>query len=119
MAITEAQYRRYKINSLYHFARVENVPSIRERGLLSHNAVTRKKPAWVVKNISDSEVQNLREDRLISVCPLHDYVLLYFTPKNAMPRRRQSIQNEIVILCLDRDLLVQAETVFTNDNAAG
>ncbi len=35
----------------------------------------------VVKNISDPKVQKLREDRLISVRPLHDYVLLYFIKK--------------------------------------
>lgn len=68
MAITEVEYRRYKINFLYHFTHVENVSSIRERGLLSYNAV--QEAGLVVKNISDPKVQKLREDRLISDRPL-------------------------------------------------
>ena len=62
---------------------MENVSSIWERGLLSHNAV--QEAGLVVKN---------------------------------MLWCRQSIQNEIVILYLDRDLLVQSRTIFTDDNAA-
>ena len=51
--------------------------------------------------------------------PLHDYVCLYFNPKNPMLSKRRDHQDDIVILCLDRQLLEQSSTFFTDGNAAG
>ena len=38
MQLPDAEYSRYGIDFLYHFTHVDNMPSIREHGLLSHNA---------------------------------------------------------------------------------
>lgn len=70
-------------------------------------------------DLSDPEVQGRRADRRLDGRPLHDYVCLYFNPKNPMLSKRRDHQDDIVILCLDRQLLEQSSTFFTDGNAAG
>lgn len=116
MPLTDAEYSRYGIDFLYHFTHVDNMPSIREHGLLSHNAA--QQAGAVSVDISDPDVQELRGDKSAFDRPLHDYVPLYFNPKNPMLYRRRNIQNDLVILLFDRALLVQDGVIFTDGNAA-
>ena len=92
------------------------MPSIREHGLLSHNAA--QQAGLVSADISDPNVQERRADKSVFGRPLHDYVPLYFNPKNPMLYVRREIQDDLVILFFDRELLVQDGVVFTDGNAA-
>lgn len=53
MPITDAKYRRHKIKFLYHLTHVDNMRSILEHGLLSHNEPHAK--VLVKKDLSDPE----------------------------------------------------------------
>ena len=117
MQLPDAEYSRYGIDFLYHFTHVDNMPSIREHGLLSHNAA--QQAGLVSADISDPNVQERRRNiSLLGGQPLHDYVPLYFNPRNPMLYVRRGIQDHLVILFFDRELLVQDGVVFTDGNAA-
>ena len=55
VGITDAEYDRYGIDYLYHFTHMDNMPSMLEHGLLSHNEAHAKDV--VEYDMSDSEVQ--------------------------------------------------------------
>lgn len=114
--ITDAEYHQYGIEFLYHLTHVDNMPSILKHGLLSHNDAH---ATGLVKDLSDPGVQDRRADRRLDDRPLHAYVCLYFNPRNPMLSRRRVHQDDIVILYLDRQLLEQSSTFFTDGNAAG
>ena len=117
MQLPDTEYSRYGIDFLYHFTHVDNMPSIREHGLLSHNAA--QQAGLVSADISDPNVQERRRNiSLLGGRPLRDYVPLYFNPKNPMLYVRREIQDHLVILFFDRELLVQDGVVFTDGNAA-
>lgn len=115
--ITDAEYRRYGIDFLYHLTHVDNMPSILEHGLLSHSDAHAR--GLVMEDLSDPDVQDRRADRRLDDRPLHDYVCLYFNPRNPMLFKRRVRQDDLVILCLDPQLLEQSSTFFTDGNAAG
>lgn len=112
----DAACDRYGIDYLYHFTHLANMPSIREHDLLPHDEAHRHR--LVVEDISDKEVQDRRADRKAFGRPLHAYVPLYFNPRNPMLYVRKAVQNDIVILCLDRKLLARDGAVFSDGNAA-
>ena len=115
--ITDADYRRYGIDFLYHLTHVDNMPSILDHGLLSHNDAHAR--GLMMEDLSDPGVQDRRADLRLDDRPLHDYVCLYFNPRNPMLFKRRVHQDDIVILCLDRQLLEQSWAFFTDGNAAG
>ncbi len=94
---------------------INNLPSILQHGLLSHNEAHRLS---LVTDISDSTVQSLRSNRKIDNIELHDYVPLYFSPRNPMLYVRREIQHQIVILGVDPCLLFESTTIFSDGNAA-
>lgn len=106
------------IDYLYHMTYIDNLASIIKNGLLSHNEAYRQ--GLIKADISDSNVQDIRAGT-IDPCynrSLHEYVPLYFSPRNPMLYRRREIQEDIVILGLDPQLLSEPNIVFTNGNAA-
>lgn len=110
--------QEYGINYLYHITSVNHLSSIFQRGLLSHNEAHRRN--LVVRDISMQDVQSIRACKRDPIYkrPLHDYVNLYFSPRNAMLYVRQEIQPSLVILGLDPLLLLRAGTVITDGNSA-
>ena len=106
----------YRIGYLYHLTSVDNLRSIIENGLLSHNCAHRQ--GYVSMDISLKEVNDRRRFKSVYGRPLHGYVPLYFNPRNPMLAYRRAMQDSIAILCLDKSLLFQDETVFADGNAA-
>ena len=49
---------------------------------------------------------------------MHDYVPLYFNPRNPMLYRRKEIQDDIAILAVNRQALTWRGVWFTDGNAA-
>ena len=106
----------YKIEHLYHMTSVDNLRSIIEYGLLSHNRAHRE--GYVISDISLQEVNDRRGYKSVYGRPLHGYVPLYFNPRNPMLAYRRALQDNIAILYLDKSLLFQDDTVFADGNAA-
>jgi tetratricopeptide (TPR) repeat protein len=98
----------FGIEYLYHMTHKSNLENILTNGLLSHNTAYSR--GLTKTDISDERV-NRRRDRV------HNFVPFYFNPKNPMLYKRKSMQSEIIILCVDRNLL-QADLKFTDGNAA-
>lgn len=106
----------YSINQLFHMTHKSNVENILKHGLLPHNKAY---PNLNRKNIADNEVNSLR----VKVEPifnrsLHEYVPLYFNPRNPMLYRRKNMQNDIVMLAINRKLIFNNNVIFTDGNAA-
>lgn len=110
--------RQHGIDYLYHMTHIDNLASIIQNGLLSHNEAHRQ--GLIGADISDSDVQDIRANKKDRVHnrPLHEYVPLYFSPRNPMLYKRQEIQEDIIILGLDPHLLLEPNIVFTDGNAA-
>lgn len=114
--MSTAILHRYGINYLYHLTHIDNIASIYRHGLLSHSRA--HSSGLVTRDISDMNVQDRRSNRWLGELPLHDYVPLYFTPRNPMLYRRLNIQDDIAILCMDSHLLMEEGTCFTDGNSA-
>lgn len=100
---------------LYHMTHIDNLISICKTGaLLSHNQI---------KSYIDISNQSVNARRSIQEPfynrSIHDYVPLYFNPRNAMLYNVQrNFGKEVVILEIDIDICLQPYTIFTYKNAA-
>lgn len=103
---------------LFHLTHIDNIPSILQYGILSHNAAYRQ--GLIRHDVSSNPVQAIREKKLDSVFarPLHDYTSLYFNPMNPMLRQLQTFHQDIAILGITPKALYRPGTVFTDGNAA-
>lgn len=110
--------QEHGIDYLYHMTYIDNLASIIENGLLSHNEAHRQK--MIEADISDPDVQDIRASTKdpFHNRPLHEYVPLYFSPRNPMLYKRREIQEDIVILGLDPQILHEPNILFTDGNAA-
>ena len=107
----------YKIDYVFHMTEVSNLKNILQYGLLSHNEAHSKG-----FNKTDIALQDVNQRRAskkpIHGISLHDYVPMYFNPKNPMLYRRKQIQDNIVILAIDRRVIYQNKSIFSDGNAA-
>ncbi|ERT04841.1 hypothetical protein M595_5204 [Lyngbya aestuarii BL J] len=95
---------------------INNLASIIRNGLLSHNEAYRR--GLIQVDISEPDVQDRRADRTVDNILLHEYVPLYFSPRNPMLYKRIQYQDDIVILGIDPQLLLEANVIFSDGNAA-
>lgn len=98
-----------------HITDVNNLAGILEHGLLAHNNPYKK------VDISNKDV-NARRNITEPVYKknLHDYVPLYFNPRNAMLYRNQSEHglNIIVLGIMPEIMLLDKQMIITDGNAA-
>jgi cold shock CspA family protein len=112
-----SEFLRQKGRELYHMTHINNLEMILARGLLSKNTILSGKIA--IEDISDSDVQGLRSERLIGGTPLHNFVPLYIEIRNPMLYVRKSIQEDLVIIAVSPDILdIRQEALYTDGNAA-
>lgn len=112
----EATLNQLGISYLYHMTHKNNLENILQNGLLSH---TQAHGGLNQVDIADNQVNTRRGRReTIHNRSIHDYVPLYFNPKNPMLFRRRNIQDDIVILAIDRNLILSQNSIFTDGNAA-
>ena len=108
------------LDKCYHFTHVDNLASIAERGLLSHNAVRASRIERV--DISDHDVQNRRANRIdpIHGRRIHDYVPFYFNPRNSMLYRLAShgLQHPLVMIEVDLNVVKEHAAIYSDGNAA-
>ena len=108
--------QKYGIKYLYHMTSIHNLGSIIRHGLLSHNEAHKRN--LVKKDISLQDVQDRRDDKKVLSHNLHDYVCLYFSPRNPMLFKRKEDQDEIIILCVSPTVLFFEDTIISDGNAA-
>jgi len=108
---------RFGIYYLYHLTHKDNLENILRYGLQSHNLAHQNNLINV--DISNRIVNTRRKRRdPIYNRTIHDYVPLYFNPKNPMLYCKRYIQSNIIILCLYNGLIFERNTLFTDGNAA-
>lgn len=106
--------KKVGIASIDHMTHIDNLDSIFKNGLLAHNNPYKK------IDISNKEV-NERRNKLDPIYKrnIHDYVPLYFNPRNAMLYRNQRIFGDgVVILAFNNNIILQDNSFFTNGNVA-
>lgn len=84
---------RAEIDYLSYMTTEANLRSILIRGILSHNRVA----ALEHESVADAEVQAIRSDKYCGNRALHDYVNLYFWPRNAMMYRVRANETLCVV----------------------
>jgi len=100
-----------KVVTLDHMTHLKNLDTIFKFGLLNHNNKYKQ------VDISNQEV-NIRRSKIEPIYgkALHEYVPLYFNPRNAMMYRYKN--ENIVILAFDLKILHDDNVIFTDKNAS-
>lgn len=108
---------RSDVRELYFIALISNVPSILERGILSHNKSVRLPHD---NSIAMAEMQEKRKAKRIPGTNrrLHDYANLYFDAHNPMLCKRQDLNDRICVLRVDSSVLELPDVVIADQNAA-
>jgi len=109
--------KRSDIEHLYYITHIDNITSILNNGILSHNKIKSKRIEH--EQIYDPAIQEIRKNkRLPNGKRLHDYANLYFNPRNAMMYKRKDIHREICILIVDSKILNATDVVISDKNAS-
>lgn len=108
---------RSAVKELYYITHIDNIASILNTGILSHNKIKSKRIEH--EQIYDPAIHEIRENkRLHNGKRLHDYANLYFNPRNAMMYKRKDIHREICILIVDSKILNATDVVISDRNAS-
>jgi len=106
---------------LYYITHINNLRSILEHGILSHNVIGSAALSYLYERIDHESVNNLRASRYTpDGRSLWDYANLYFQPRNAMLYRlcRSYKTGEIVVLQIDPAIMYTKGVYITDGNAA-
>ncbi|MCE5293484.1 MAG: DarT ssDNA thymidine ADP-ribosyltransferase family protein [Chlamydiales bacterium] len=108
------------IKEFHYIIPLENLPSVFDKGILSHNEAEPYKK----DDISMNSVQQIRASKVIpaevmgQARKIHDCANLYFNAKNPMLSSRRSEKSKICVLRLKPDLLDLPDAVISDRNAA-
>ena len=126
MEITDSNDKRHTLNYLKHIVHIDNLDTILEYGILSHNEAKLK--GFIKNDISMDEVQHRREKRF--VCEwiddndsenkkslfVHDFASFYFQSRNTMLYKRHNLQDNLLILLISSEWLNNPNTVYSDGN---
>lgn len=104
------------IEQLYYITDIVNLPSMLQRGILSHNQAAKIRHT----SIAEQGVQERRENKKIpgTNTHLHDYANLYFDAHNPMLSARRHLNDSICVLIISRDVLELDGIIITDQNAS-
>jgi len=110
-----------KLRGLYYITHIDNLPSILEKGILSHKRILEENIKFTP--IYDADIVATRkEKKVIEGKNLWDFVNLYFQPRNAMLYRVVFFSNiskeDIIIVGLKSSILETKNIFITTGNAA-
>jgi len=106
---------RAELRELGYIVPIATVPSILQRGILSHRRAERVSH----QSIALANVQDRRANVVVpNGRPLHEYANLYICPRNPMLLRRSDIHEDLCVLRVSTDVLELAGVVVTDSNAA-
>lgn len=111
--------KKYEIKSLFYITHVENLPSILQRGILSHAQIEAKNIPC--KAIYDTEiVSNRKAKPTPDRGSLWDYANLFFQPRNPMMYRvvHHAGKSELAVIGVTPDVLDANGVWVTDGNAA-
>ena len=106
---------RHNISWLYHITHIENLFSIFDSGLHPHELAHKYHCPTDISNLEVNQRRSKRDS--IYNLPIHEYVPLYFAPKNPMSYKNKDIR-ELAILHIDKEVALKPNVVFTDGNAA-
>lgn len=107
------------IKSLYYITHVNNLPSILQRGILSHEKVEELEVSYTP--IYDNRIVSKRKDKSTPTKnSLWQYANLYFQPRNPMMYRvvHEKDKRDIAIVGVKPDILSAAGVLISDGNAA-
>lgn len=106
------------IKYLYHITHVNNIQSILEHGILSHNETKNKNINF--NSIFNTEVIKKREARHKGGRNLLDYSNLYFNPRNPMMCKisKSELEDKIGVLCVNKNIMKCESVLIADGNAA-
>lgn len=103
------------IKELHYITHIENIPSILENGILSHNLTK----SIHHNSVASQMVQQRRENKKIpGGMRLHDYANLYFDAYNKMLSKLRDRNEEIGILQIDKRILLIENVIVSDRNAS-
>lgn len=111
--------RKIDIKSLFYITHVDNVPSILNHGILSHEAIESQGVPFTP--IYDSGIVSSRKEKSTpDGKSLWDYSNVYFQPRNPMMYRviHEKDKRDLVILGLRPEVLQSPHAFITDGNAA-
>ena len=107
--------RREEISELHYITPIENVASICQRGILSHNKVGTHHHL----SVAMANIQARRASKVVpGGLPLHDYVNLYFHARNPMLYVLRTRLSNLCVLRISTDVLDLPDVVITSQNAS-
>ncbi len=106
----------WTVNGFFYITDVDNLLSICEHGILSHNEIESRNIEHY--SVADENVQELREDKVVDISglPLHDYANLYINPRN--PTMFEVKNEDICVLGIRWDVALIKGAIVTDGNAA-
>lgn len=120
MISVERNGKTFQIRKIEHMLHHKNIENVLRHGLLSHSDAHAKN--LVKEDISMQDVQNIRQYKGIRIggkrYVLHDLVPFYFNTRNPMLYVRRNINPELLVLCVDPDVINWKTSAFSDGNAA-
>lgn len=107
------------IKGLYYITHLDNIPSILENGILSHNLVVASDVSYTP--IYDAQIVNNRRSKLApNGKNLWDFANLYFQPRNPMMYRviHEKNKDDIAVLAIRPSILETNGIYISTGNAA-
>lgn len=120
--VSKAYFEPFGIKSLYYITDQRNLASILSKGIMCKNSVETQGIQY--SSFADEGIQTIRSEIFIGDNNAHDYVPLYFEPNPPMLYRLQkeyqkrSNQNELVYVCVRKEILLEDGVFFTDRNLA-
>lgn len=106
---------RSDVTELHYITVIANVPSILQRGILSHTLAAKLDH----NSVAMPEIQERRENRRIpGARMLHEYANLYFDAHNPMLCKRQQLNNDICVLRVAPEVLDLEGVIVADRNAS-
>ena len=115
---TDNIMKKKDIRSLYYITHIENLPSIMNRGILSHNRIMADNIQY--KPIYDPDIVSNRKNRPVDGKTLWDFANVYFNARNAMMYRvsKEFPLRELVVIGVAPDILDMQRVMISIGNAA-
>ncbi|MBN2269769.1 MAG: DUF4433 domain-containing protein [Sedimentisphaerales bacterium] len=106
---------RKQLQELHYITPICNVPSILQRGILSHAGVS----GLEHESVAMATIQDRRAGvRVPGGRPLHEYANLYICARNPMLFKRQARHAMLCVLSVSPDVLDLADVIVTDSNAS-
>ncbi len=110
------EFLRRKTEFLYHITHVDNLERILKEGLFSRNEAIERGISF--RDISMKEVQDRRKGKEIFGRTIHDYVALYFNPRNPMMYVEINRKEKIAVIAVSLEVILKEGVIFSDGNAA-